>query len=461
MAESLPQNQTTTRLTAWLPPFTRRPFSASVYGGWLLSLYLGLAPVYVLPGIEYEHLRLAKGLLLAAALALTLLPPLLAGRLRLPGGLLGPLGFLGLLLLSVPGMAQARELSLVWMFLLDIGLGAAFLWCFFWLARQGEDVYLILLRGLVIIAAFAAAAVVVVLFRIPDWGSPCGEFWRPLYNSGFATARTVWSISLALFLPLAVLLRQRTRERGALLALALSVAAGAGILVSQFISGGRGGILASLIVLAGLLLAGASRWLAVGLAGVLALIGVALIDDTCRSHLQRDPAVQSPEFSGPRIVEQLDTFSTDRVTGYITGLEKTAVRPFLGHGLGQVRIKGRWKPFIEIHNLWLKWAVYCGVLAPLLFAAMAAWVLWMAWRLLAGEGAAESRAAVAALTLIVVAGLAASMIEPDALIGAFQFTAVWWAAAGILAGLYARRRRRADWRVPFPVLRRRRKGGAE
>ena len=459
MAESLPQNQTTTRLTAWLPLFTRRPSSASVYGGWLLSLYLGLAPVYVLPGIEYEHLRLAKGLLLAAALALTLLPPLLAGRLRLPGGLLGPLGFLGLLLLSVPGMAQARELSLVWMFLLDIGLGAAFLWCFFWLGRQGEDVYLILLRGLVIVAAFAAAAVVVVLFRIPDWGSPCGEFWRPLYNSGFATARTVWSISLALFLPLAVLLRQRTQERGALLALALSVAAGAGILVSQFISGGRGGILSSLIVLAGLLLAGASRWLAVGLAGVLALIGVALIDDTCRSHLQRDPAVQSPEFSGPRIVEQLDTFSTDRVTGYITGLEKTAVRPLLGHGLGQVRIKGRWKPFIEIHNLWLKWAVYCGVLAPLLFAAMAAWVLWMAWRLLAGEGAAESRAAMAALTLIVVAGLAASMIEPDALIGAFQFTAIWWAAAGILAGLYSRRRRQADWRVPFPVLRRR-DGGA-
>ena len=43
------------------------------------------------------------------------------------------------------------------------------------------------------------------------------------------------------------------------------------------------------------------------------------------------------------------------------------------------------------------------------------------------------------MLLIVALGLLATLFEPEALLGAFQYTALWWAAAGVLVGLRARR----------------------
>lgn len=418
--------------------FATHPFLTAGLGGWLLSVYLGLAPVYQLPGVDGELLRLVKGVLLVGGLAIVLLPPLLERRLRLPGGWLGPAAFLGLFALSTPGLVQARESVMVLTFLKDIALTAFFFWCFYRLAREGEDVRLVLVRAIGIMAALAAVALAETLLLWAVYGTP------PLDQGsvgihGFGVKSTSWSISLAFFVPLALL--PMTSSRG-WRRLALAVAVAALLVASQVVSGGRTGLLGSLIaiVTAGLILSG-SRWVALSLlAGLLIAGGVALSRDAFSRHLSLDRLLADPSY----VAEDhwggatgLEAFSTGRIQGYETAIDMIARRPFRGHGIEQVVTVTPVGEHIEIHNLWLKWAAYGGVLAPFLFAVMAVAIVRDGAGLLRARGDGRLPAA---MLLIVVLGLLATLFEPEALLGAFQYTALWWAAAGVLAGLRARQR---------------------
>ena len=426
---------------------------------WLVSLYLGLAPVYHLPGLGAEYLRLFKGALAVAGVAVVLVPPLWSGRLRLPAGALGPAGFLALILLSAPGLIQAREMALSLMFVMDIGYAAGFMWCFFWLARQGENVTVIFVRALVVITALAAVPLVTMLVRIPDNPGPCDLFWE--YNKGFGSGETQWSISLSLFLPVVVLLMGMVRGRYATL---INIASAGILLGTLFATGGRTGFLAAAVSLIALAFLRASRWFALSsLAAGIALLGMAAFDKSCSEHLGLDrlllPAAQPtaevaprPPAATTRIITKLDSASTNRLSIYRTGLKRIAERPFLGHGIKQVLVAGRWKPQIEIHNLWIKWAVYSGILAPLWFVIMIGFILVFAFRLLTAKpDAEEHRAKTVVLTLIVLSGLIASLFEPNVLIGSFQYAAIWWAAAGVLIGVYAKERGCREWSVPFSL----------
>lgn len=416
-----------------------RPFLTVAAGGWLLSIYLGLAPVYQMPGVGDDLLRLVKGALLAGGLAIVLLPPLLERRLRLPGGWLGPVAFLSLYALSTPGLVQARETALVLAFLKDLALTAIFFWCFFHLARTGENVRLILIRALGIMAALAAIALVEALLIWATDGIP------PLDQGnfgihGFGVKATGWSISLAFFLPLVLLPTVASHDWRRM---ALLVGVAALLIGSQFVSGGRTGILGSLItvIVLALILSG-TRWTALSiLAGILITGGIALSQDAYSRHLSVDRIFTPPSdaidyWGTPGDLESgLKAFSTGRIQGYETAFEMIARRPFHGHGIEQVTIVTPFGEHIEIHNLWLKWATYSGVFAPLLFLVMAGVIVRDGAGLLRVRG---GRRLPAAMFLIVVLGLLATLFEPEALLGAFQYTAIWWAAAGVLVGLRAR-----------------------
>ena len=134
---------------------------------------------------------------------------------------------------------------------------------------------------------------------------------------------------------------------------------------------------------------------------------------------------------------------TQRVSGYATGIERILERPLQGHGLRRVWVEGTLGLTVEIHNLWIKWAVYTGILPPLLFLAIVIAVLRANWQAIRRGGASGGEQRLAVVTgIVLVLGIIASLFEANALLGAFHYTALWWAAAGTALGLHLRIRDR-------------------
>ena len=409
---------------------------------WLLSLFLALGPVYWLPGISMTALQRFDWAILLVAVGLVLGTELLKGRRPFPAGLLGPWGFTGILLLWLPGLIQASEPFRAFVFVFDFGLCSAFFWCFYCIARAGGDVSAIFRRAFVIIASLAGIALLRTLLNTNDWQSPC--LWGdPTHITGFSTRPTMWSAGLAVFVPVGGLFFLSSTARWRLNHRFIGIIGAAVLMGGQFISGGRGGILSSLLTLAAFMLLPSFRRLAVMVILMGILASIPFLDDSCASHLKLNRWAETAPVNyapNPDAWPQtpLDSLTTRRIQGYSLGLEKVAERPLLGHGLEQVQLDTPWGWQIEIHNLWLKWAVYTGVAAPLLLLMMTALILRAGWRRFRGPSrSAVERDEAAALGLILLSGLLMSMLEVNIPIGVFQRTAIWWAAGGTLVGFSA------------------------
>ncbi len=417
-------------MTAYLPH--RHP----AIGMALLGLYLGLSPIYAVLGYGEGELRLIKWLAVISGVSLILLPAAVRGRLTLPGGLWSPLGFAGLLLLSIPGIVQATDIRAVAQFLSDIAYGAAFLWCFFWLAREGWDTRWILLGALGILCVFAAMHIVVALSSKPAGSGLCG--WDRSLRSIYGSHYTAWATALALFLPLLGLMPVWVGRLAK--CWSLLIGAGCGILLSAglFIGGSRTALLCgtgSLVALASAKIRGP---IFAAAATALLLTLMVAVDESCAEHLRlyRFSSIFQGDNATTAIAEAM---GTGRLAGYRRAASAIAESPLLGHGIGRIAVQGEFSPVIEIHSLWLKWAAYCGVLAPLLFALMVVSLLRKGLGLLReGPARSDGGVAVLALLLTLAVGLVTTLVEPNALIGSFQYTAVWWAAAGTLLGMHAR-----------------------
>ena len=409
---------------------------------WLLSLFLALGPVYWLPGISMKALQRFDWAILLAALALVFGTELMKGRRPFPTGLLGPLGFGGILLLWLPGLYQASDSFRVIVFVYELGGSGAFFWCFYCIARDGGDVRAIFQRAFIIIAGLAGIALFRTLLNTSDWQSPC--LWDYAYRVGFSIRHTTWSAGLAVFVPAGALLFLPASSRPWLRKL-LGIVGIVALVGSQFVSSGRAGFLSSLLVLGALMLLPAFRRMAVIviLAGL--AISIPFLNSSCARHLKLDRIsmpvdeyVFAREALNPSALplNSLDNFSARRIRGYLLGLEKIRERPLLGHGLDQVLIDVPWSQYqTPIHNLWIKWAAYTGIAAPLLLLLMVMLILRVGRRLFRSRSKSTTkRAEAAALGLILLSGLLISMLEIDIPIGIFQRTAIWWAAAGSLVG---------------------------
>ena len=430
---------------AIIPCIPSRYADATLGGMVLFALYLGISPVYRVWGVSETELRLFKGIVLAAAIGAVLIPSLVRGELRLPSGMPGPLGFAGLALLSVPGMVQSVSAPLALEFVVDIGFGASMLWCFFHMVHQGRDVNAVLVGALIVLGGFAATHLLMTIASNPDLSSPCA--WTISLRHPFGSHYTGWSVSLALFLPVTVLLLLAAQKPNKTWFLPTAATLYLLLIGSQFVTRGRIGMVASILTMVALTIFRSSRILALSIMACCLIAGVVLFDESCARHLkiQRLSPLLSTEALNPAT---LDAIATGRLSGYRAAVRAIAERPILGHGLGQVTVEGVHRPSVEIHNLWLKFAAYCGVLAAIWLAVMVGTIGVRGLSLLKDETReADDRAKSAALVLILGVGLFASMLQPGALIGSMQYTAVWWAAAGTLLGIHSRIHGSGAWAV--------------
>ena len=394
-----------------------------------MSLYLGVAPVYWLPGMSPDLLRSMKiGLFILAVGFVFLHGQTVRGVV--PRGLWGPVGFIALIFFSVPGLVQAVDLSSRVEFVMDVGFGAVFLWCFFNAQWRGDiDAGVVLGRSLAVISIFIACTIVNSLTGLPSWQSPYGH---TLTEGGFGSMRTGWSNGLALFLPSVLfLLGDRPLRKSVIRHLSCLVILIC-LVASQFLAGGRAGMLLSILTI--VVLTCLRPQFAILTFSALLLAAVLALPENWYMHMRLDRLEV-----GVKSLEDLDHFSAQRIGGYLMAVDLLKERPWIGYGIGQVIYETSNARHTEIHNLWLKWMVYCGVLAPLFFLIMVIRLLGIAFqqlRLAARWGDARS---VAALVLTLLLGILLTMAEPNPLVGTFQTSAVWWAVAGTVLGLCVRR----------------------
>ena len=462
---------------------------------WLLSVYLGLAPVYWLPipligGDENRFpLLLVKSLIIAAGVFIALSSDWMRGRFRFPGVLLGPLGFALIFVLSLPGVFQSESAATSIRFALDIVFAALFLWCFFNITRRGPGVFAVFKRAFAILIALAALAAVVVLANADDLYP---HRWNSGFESGFGDKGSGWSIALSLYMPVALMFIISWEGVSARLWGIARGAAVYAVIASQFISGGRAGLLASLIVMCVFAFVRSTRVMlisvAVALIATVAIFGntswgrylglhlfpVDFIAQPLRLESDVDPFPDPPPIpatapdgtaasaaggsgtgagagtSAPRrpseFERRTDVFAASRVTTLRKGINGIQERPFTGHGLraeemltDRGEVWGKNPDPVEIHNLWIKWGAYTGLAGPIWMAVIVIAImrigvnnLSLAWRY------ARDRMAAAALFLILVVGAVSTMFEPNVLVGSFQLTALWWAAAGAALGMWSR-----------------------
>lgn len=407
---------------------------------WLFSLYLGVAPVYWLPGVSPAVVGLLKATLVGAGVGMLFSRMATTGLVLLPRGLMGPVGFVTLILLSLPGLVQAREPFVAIKFVVDIGFCVIFLWCFYNLARQGGGmIRMIFVQSLTSITLFAATTVVSFLTGLPDWHVPAEmDPSASFTDAGFGSGRTGWSNSLALYLPGTLfLLTAKTSQKFVRPRVFLILMVGI-ILVSQIASGGRTGMLVSLFTIVAFMFVSLVRrmvgvFVAVGVLGVVTLVPL----EFWITHLRLDRFSSVESF-----LPNLNTFSANRIKTYIMAVELIREQPLRGYGMGQILMVTDLGEVLEIHNLWLKWATESGIFLPLFFLAMVCSVLCKSWQFLVlrTPKSTNDRIVVFTLALIVLAGIAVSLAEPRTPIGTFHNTAVWWAAIGILLGTYSRRK---------------------
>ena len=420
---------------------------------WLLSIFLALGPIYWLPGLSGGMISWIGWAIFLVAVSLVFATELLQDRRPFPRSWLGPLGFIALFLLWIPGLTRAFNPSLAVDFVFKLSACALFFWCFYCLARDGSDIGLIFRRAFVIIVCLSATTLLRALLNTDDWQSSC--LWDPAHIVGFSVRTTAQSVTLAFFVPLAALLflsvkqGQWTRWR-ALGILGLIV-----LLGSQLVSGGRVGILASLMALAAFMLLRSTRWLAVAVILVFLLVSPLYLNESCIQHFRLQPFFEYEpsrsrtywqstvsDYDTAEVSEEVklvNEVSSRRLHGYLVGLNSFLESPLLGHGMQQVVLSSWGDEILEIHNLWLKWAVYTGIAAPLLFLFMVALILRAGWRLLRDKSnSAFERETAAILLLVLLVGLVIFMLEVNLPLEAFSRAGLWWAAAGTLVGTASR-----------------------
>ncbi|MBU4259809.1 MAG: hypothetical protein KKB23_04405 [Proteobacteria bacterium] len=394
----------------------------------ILGLYLGLSPVYWWPGVSPRTFAAFKFLLVFTGVLVVWVKVLINGQLALPRGLLGPFGFILLLVASIGGIAQC-DISVSFIRIKDYLLSFVMLWTFFVYQRNGNDASRVFLIAGFILAAHCFLVVVSKVAGVPRWSGP-REFVAPeLWVSGFGSLRTGWSNASALFVPvlaayfLDVYKRSAAVRIGALLALV-------SIVGSQLVVAGKAGILASLISIPMMLMMIPERRKLL----VVYLVIVVLASVGLAGYMYKSMSLEQVQ-QQKQAMNKLDKFSAGRVSSDLKALELAADRPFQGYGFGNFTFKGT-----AIHNLWIRLLVDSGLFLPLILCLIVFVIFRILWRnrleycsSLTFRTSDEERRPTLIYyygSNVIMLGILISMLEPSFILGAFQPSAVWWAVAG-------------------------------
>ncbi len=336
---------------------------------------------------------------------------------KIPSGIFGVSGLLILFLLYLPSIIISVDEYVMFTVIENILSYYLFIWALYLLSTNGiinfqEITNVILL----IIVFFTVWHIIGSLFF--NVAIPINKHWYVTFqDTAFNVSRTGWSNGLALFIPLCFILKSNFK-RWVFITL---------MIYSQFLTGGRSGLLASTVVILIYLIMNKSISKTIFIFSIVSLLiflNIDIVYERLRINF----------LSGGIQEESLNNFSSDRVVGYIYGIQQWLDSPFFGNGLKNVNIQK--VAFVdEIHNFWIKTLSESGIFVCLFYIFFIIMLFIKSYKIIGRQHYKLI------FTLVLFSGIVETMFEPRVLFDAFQNSAVWWfGVAVILAYSYNEKR---------------------
>jgi len=347
-----------------------------------------------------------------------------------------------LLICAIPGFIQTDNKDLLKSFL-DFIFTFITMWSTYALVKQAKTSVLLFGVAALVISAFCALTLASDMVGFPGWKAPAEYAYEPLAIAGFGARRTGWSNGVALFLPLSILLVVGKFNR---LGFSHIVAAGCcmAIIGSQFVVAGRAGLLASVaaVLIIGAKVLPKKQLIPLGIVVALLYVAMTMLMPSAGHRTSANNADKSLEETAAHLRmdrlngggSALNKFSAGRLDQFGCAISMVAEQPMMGYGFGKAVCMGA-----EIHNLWLKMIMESGILLPSVFMTLIGTALLKATSKSRDNRNSPSQDArnreIMVYKIVLLQGVVVSMFEPNALIGSFQATAVWWAAFGALRAI--------------------------
>lgn len=402
------------------------------FTGMILAIYIGISPVYWFWKIPVEYIQYFKSVAIISFCISAFFLSLHNKKFLFPRGVFGILGLLLLILSMTSGFFQS-DFDDIYKRFFDIILGFIFMWSVYWYVICHGDILRVFVFSNLIIMIFSVLVVMSGVFHFPNWKSPfLAQFL--LSDTGFGGLRTGWSLGLSFFLPTSLMISSllgwnNKMKQSIMLALSLFT-----ILASQLVVGGRSGLFSSVVILLVWILI-ETRFSILWIIVIFILFFYFVNIDWLFVHLRFDRLHDITSFS------DLNQFSANRIYINKEALRLIFEKPFFGYGFSDIGI-GFIKSGDVVHNLWLRVALQTGFVGFFVLLCIFFYYLFFSINFLFlsyKSDLVDHKIKVISLAvfLTILNGLIVSMFEPNAILGTFQTSAMWWASVGTLIGLHS------------------------
>lgn len=366
------------------------------------ALFLGLGPVYWIPGIALNFMAVLKLGFYLAAILLPFLHFKMSPRFRFPGGARVFFCLILFFTLSIPGVLQGKyEDSL---YRLQNNLQIFSLVALAGIMYYRNTLQIAVERAVDIFAVFCCLSFL-FMFLIPAYPNPLNQELS-LIHSGLGGSRTSWSPAIALYLPW---LYVRTAGIGPFAWVSI-----VGMIGNQVMVAGRTGLVATVIPF---FVYGLSRRSYKSIVATIFILLCAYIFAINNLELLRLNA------GGLGSSQDLSELSSGRTDQYALGFDSIKKGPIAGVGVGQVTFG---ESNMLIHNVILRFAAEFGIPTALSIIVLFSIALYRGWR-----GVARKDMFVTAAFLTVLSGIVGSFFEPFAMFGSFYNAGLWWVSFAI------------------------------
>lgn len=373
---------------------------------YILSLYLILAPIYWLPFLPptiLEYIKVSLFLFFMIAYKIKFRP--IVG----PNGLLGVTGFVIIIILSLPGITLNNWFD-YYERTIDVIVAASFVIIIYNLNKIEIDLDKVVMNSALIFSLVVFFVILSNFNILPNFTSTLNKKFL-INDVGLGGVRTGWSIGIAFYVPFILLkIKNSTKKYKTILIVPLLI-----LLISQYLVGGRSGLLSSIIII-GIFLIVYKKWKTLSIA----LITIFLIYSTVSIKTYGD--IEKNLRFGSYLTNTNSDFSGGRFYQYRTALKNISENPISGNGIRSFSVH---ETGGDLHNTWLKFWYESGILLPLFF-------LYMIYLNIKNKLLYKRNDFVIAALLCIVTGIIISMFEPGTILGTFQNSVLFWFSFGII-----------------------------